>query len=358
MRRLSFALQLLFIALLAWPGATAVQASPAQEAPVIYLPIVNRERLLLNDVVTTIEPAAVGSTTTFHAPMDATPDPDGNQIYFTAMSSKGPGLFRSPATGGTVITLTVGAPLVAPVGLGTGTDGQQIYVADSGAVISTTQGIAAKVTLTNTGALFSLPSGGGKPTVIAGTEHTAPRGLTVVKENNMDMIYFTGAAPDDGQPAIMKIPASGGALTIFEKGGELVAPTGIAVSKTGFVYVADQAAAGAGLGILFRFKPHEHQARSSHREILADHVRMGSPAGITLTFDESLLLVSTLETNARTSQVLVIDTTTRAQGIVNKIVGVNTASGGLHRAHNNNVMSWCGVTAGTGGQGIVYRISF
>lgn len=358
MRRLFSALHLILIALLALPGATVVSASPAQADPVIYLPIVNRERLLLNDVVTTIEPAAVGSAATFHAPMDATPDPDGNQIYFTAMSSKGAGVFRSPATGGTVVTLTVGAPLVAPVGLVTSTDGQQLYVADTNAVLANSQTIASKVALTNTGAIFILSSSGGTPTPVVGTAHTAPRGLTLVKENNVDMIYFTGAAPDDGQPAIMKIPASGGTLTIFEKGGELVAPTGIAVSKTGFVYVADQAAAGAELGILFRFKPHEHNGRSSHREILADRVRMGSPAGITLTFDESLVLVSTLETNARTSQVLVVDTVTGAQGIVNKIVGVNTASGGLHRAHNSNVMSWCGVTAGTGGQGIVYRISF
>lgn len=356
MRRLAFAFPMLLIALLALPGVPAAKASPAQEA-IIYLPIVNRERLSMNDAVTTIEPAAVGNATTFHAPMDATPDPDGNQIYFTAMSSKGAGVFRSPATGGTVVTLTVGAPLVAPVGLVTSSDGQQLYVADTSAVISPTQELAGRVTLTTTGAIFSLSSSGGKPTVLAGTEHTAPRGLTLVKENNVDMIYFTGAAPDDGQPAIMKIPASGGTLTIFEKGGELVAPTGIAVSKTGFVYVADQAASGDGLGILFRFKPHAHDGRSSHREILADHIRMGSPAGITLTFDESLVLVSTLETNARTSQVLVVDTTTRAQGIVNKVVGVNTASGGLHRAHNNNVMSWCGITAGTSGQGIVYRIS-
>lgn len=358
MRRLLLAVQLVIVTLLAWPGTNAVQAASAQAAGVIYLPIGSRARLLMNDAVRTIEPAAVGSATSFHSPMDAAPDPDGNQFYFTAMSSQGAGVFSSPATAGAVVTLTVGAPLAAPVGVVVSTDGQTIYVADTSAMISTTQASAVMAPLTNTGALFSLPSSGGNPTPVAGTAHTAPRGLTLVKENNVDMLYFTGAAPDDGQPAVMKIPASGGILTIIEKGGELVAPVGIAVSKTGAIYIADQAASGNELGTLFRFKPHERQTRSSHREILADHVRMGNPAGITLTFDESLLLVSTLETNARTSQVLVIDTTTRDQGIVNKIVGVNTASGGLHRAHNNNVMVWCGVTAGTNGQGIVYRISF
>lgn len=358
MHRLLLAVQLVVSLLLALPGTNAVQAAAPQAAGVIYLPIASRERLLLNDAVRTIEPAAVGSPTSFHTPLDATPDPDGNQFYFTAMSSQGAGVFSVPAAGGAVVTLTVGAPLVAPVGLVVSTDGQHIYIADTNATLATTQALTASAPLTNTGALFSLPSSGGRPTLLAGTEHTAPRGLTLVKENTVDVIYFTGVAPEDGQPAVLKIPASGGTLTIFEKGGELVAPTGIAVSKNGSVYIADQAASGDGLGSLFRFKPHEHQARSSHREILADHVRMGNPAGITLTFDESLLLVSTLETSARTSQVLVINTTTHDQGLVNKIVGVNTASGGLHRAHNNNVMVWCGVTAGTGGQGIVYRIGF
>ena len=358
MHRLLLAVQLVISLLLAVPGTNAVQASSLQAAGVIYLPIGSRERLLLNDAVRTIEPAAVGSTTSFHAPMDATPDPDGNQFYFTAMSSQGAGLFAVPATGGAVVTLTVGAPLVAPVGLVVSTDGQSIYIADTNAAVSTTQAITAKTPLTATGALFSLPSSGGRPTLIAGTEHTAPRGITVVKENDVDVIYFTGVASEDGQPAVMKIPASGGTLTVLEKGGQLVAPAGIAVSKTGAIYIADQAASGGEWGSVFRFNLHPHAGRSSHAELLADRVRMGNPAGITLTFDESLLLVSTLETNARTSQVLVINTTTRDQGIVNKIVGVNTASGGLHRAHNNNVMVWCGVTAGTGGQGIVYRIAF
>lgn len=360
MCRLLVMLQLVIAMLWAFAGTSAVQAqtSSPQTAEAIYLPIASRERALLNDVVRTIEPAAVGSTTTFHTPMDATPDPDGNQIYFTAMSSQGAALFRVAATGGDVVTLTVGTPLVAPVGLVVSTDGQRLYLADPSAVVASTQKDVAKTPLTNTGALFTLPSSGGSPTIIAGTEETAPRGLTLINENNVDMIYFTGVAPADGQPAVMKIPASGGPLTVVEKGGQLVAPVGIAVSKTGALYIADQAASGGELGAVFRINPHTHGGRSSHAELLADRVRMGNPAGITLTFDESLLLVSTLETNARTSQVLVINTTTRDQGIVNKIVGVNTASGGLHRAHNNNRLVWCGVTAGTSGQGIVYRISF
>jgi len=350
MKRLAYLIQIVIFCLLSLPSAFAVQAAPPQAAPVLYLPIIQKERLDLNAAVSAIEPAATGSATTFHTPLDATPDPDGSQIYFTAMSSQGAGVFRVPAAGGTVVTLTVGLPLTTPVGIAASTNGQTLYLADPHAQINNTAAV------TMTGALFSLPSSGGAPTAIPGTAHTAPRGLTVVKENNVDVIYFTGADPADGQPAVMQIPAAGGALTVEEKGEGLVAPVGIAVSKTGAIYIADQAAAGNGLGTLFRFKPHTEGGRSSHSERLVDFVRMGAPAGLTLTLDESLVLVSSLDTLGRTSQVLVVNTTTKAQGIVNKVIGVNRTSGGLHRAHNTNVMAWADVATGGGGLGTIYRV--
>lgn len=349
MKRIFCVVQLVILSLLGVSATTALQAAPSL-ASVLYLPLIQKERLLLNDAVSAIEPVAAGSSTGFYTPLDATPDPDGNQIYFTARSANGAGVFSVPAAGGTVVTLTIGAPLTTPVGIAVSTNGQTLYLADTHAQINGT------VAMTMTGALFSLPSSGGAPTPIPGTAHTAPRGLTVVKENNVDVIYFTGVDPADGQPAVMMIPAAGGVLTVEEKGEGMVDPVGIAVSKTGAIYIADQAAAGNGLGTLFRFKPHTEHGRSSHAERLADFVRMGDPAGITLTLDESLVLVSSLETVGRTSQVLVVNTTTKAQGIVNKVIGVNHTSGGLHRAHNTNVMAWADVASGNGGLGTVFRV--
>lgn len=356
MKRIVYAIQLVFVSLLMWPGAPGVYAAPRQDVTV-YLPAVWQEPAVVNEAVSAITPVAAGSAAGFHTPMDATPDPDGNQIYFTAMSAQGASIFKVPAAGGTTVTLTVGAPLTMPVGLVVSSDGQTLYVADSSAVVAATQAVASTALVTTTGAIFSLPSSGGSPTPIAATLHTAPRGLTLIRENNVDMIYFTGAVPEDGQPAVMKVPASGGELTVIEKGGQLVEPVGIAVSQAGVIYVADAGAAENGLGTIFQFNPHDRLARNSHAERLADRVRLGSPAGITLTADESLLLVSALHTIAGTSQVLVINTTTRGQGIVNQVIGVNQASGGLHRAHNNNQLAWCGVTAGTGGQGTVFRVT-
>jgi len=339
----------MLICLVGVTNGIPLYAAPPGET--VYLPIVSQEPPLLNAAIDRIEPAAVGSTATFHTPLDATPDPDGNQIYFTALSSQGAGVFRVPAAGGAAVQLTAGTPLTMPVGLVISSDGQTLYLADPRATV------AASQSLSNTGVIFSLPSSGGVPTPIAATLHTAPRGLTLVRENQVDMIYFTGVAPEDGQPAIMKVPASGGPLTVVEKEEGLVEPVGIAVSQDGTLYVADQNASEPTSGKIYRFAPHDVQSSSSHRELLAGHVHLGQPAGITLTQDESLLLVSALHNLTGTSQVLVIDTTTAAHHLVNTVIGANHASGGLHRAHNNNTMAWCGVTAGTGGQGIVFRVT-
>src|SRR5258708_39925752 len=51
-----------------------------------------------NGMLGTISPAAMVST-----PLDATPDPEGTTIYFTAISpTDGPGVFSVPAAGGSV----------------------------------------------------------------------------------------------------------------------------------------------------------------------------------------------------------------------------------------------------------------
>jgi DNA-binding beta-propeller fold protein YncE len=131
MKRLVYLIPILLLSLLPLPNALPVQAAPPQAAPVLYLPIIQKERLDLNAAVSAIEPAATGSATTFHTPLDATPDPDGNQIYFTAMSSRGAGVFRVPAAGGTVVTLTVGLPVTTPVGIAVSTDGNTLYLADT-----------------------------------------------------------------------------------------------------------------------------------------------------------------------------------------------------------------------------------
>jgi len=81
-----------------------------------------------NDMVQSIEKATQSGN--FTTPLDATPDPEGNVIYFTATGPQGKGVFRVPASGGEGVEIKTGAPFVAPRGLAMATNGQQIYVAD------------------------------------------------------------------------------------------------------------------------------------------------------------------------------------------------------------------------------------
>lgn len=345
-------------------GSSPVLAADAATSAenTVYVPQVKFELPVLNEAVKAIEPQASGGTT-FQAPVDAALDPDAKNIYFIANSAQGMGVFKTAVNSSTVVSLSVGAPFTTPLGLDVSTDGQTIFVADPGATV---QSRLRRPQLTK-GMIFHLPATGGAPVAVPGTEGTAPRGLTLVHENGADMIYFTGVDPSDGQPAVMKMPATGGAFTLLDKGTPLVQPTGIVVSNAGLVYITDQASAPNGLGNVFQIKQqhadstsshdsnHPAITLSSHRELLAT-VRGGNPAGVTLTQDQSLLLISSLDTNQGTSQVLVINTATRQQGIVNTVIGANTASGGLHRAYNGSMMVWCGVTAGSGGTGIVFRV--
>ena len=83
----------------------------------------------------------------------ATPDPDGQQIYFTATGQAGSGVFGVPFAGGATRAVAVGDPFVAPRGLAISTDGQQLYVADPEAA-----GADGR-----TGRIFVVPAAGGAP---------------------------------------------------------------------------------------------------------------------------------------------------------------------------------------------------
>jgi sugar lactone lactonase YvrE len=349
-----------------YAGATAsAQRSQAAGAvdTVVFLPLVGLGVPALDDAVQSIAPVA--STGVFTTPMDATPNPDASMIYFTATSAQGPGVFGVPGQGGSVISITVGSPISEPVGLDTSMDGQTLYIADASALVETAllRVNPNALHIPPLGRLFRVPAAGGAPTPIAGTECTAPRGLEVTTENGADMIYFTGVDPSDGHPALMKIPATGGVLTVVEKGSlqrlataGLMRPEGVALHSNGMIYVSDRGTGEDGAGRVLKIDPAGHD-RNDHNSIIADRIRLGSPAGLALTQDESLLLVSSLNPHRDSSQVLVINVATGQQGLVTKVVQTNSGSGGLHRAVGVGAMSWAGVSLGSGG-GTIFRIEF
>jgi sugar lactone lactonase YvrE len=271
----------------------------------------------------------------FRTPLDSTPNPNADTIYFTAQvkNGKDKGVFTVPAKGGKATVLFSGAPFTSPAGIAMSLDGRQIFVADAGA-----------------NGIFSMNADGtGEPALIPGTQSTSPRNLDVVSERDQMTIYYTGQDARDGQPAVFKISVFGATQpAVVFKGTPLVDPDGVAVGPNGTVYVADRAAAGKSMGKVFTIT-------SDKIAVLVENVHTGKPAGIALTKDGSTLLVSSYQSNSKYDQVLVVNTATGASSIVTDVVGLNKDAGGIHRAHNLNVFSWCGLTAGDTGR--VYRVS-
>lgn len=288
------------------------------------------ERPLLNQLVESIEPAAQAGEF-FNIPFDATPDPTGETIYFTADGPLGPGIFAVTADGA-ITPLATGAPLVNPLGIAISHDGQTLYVADPGA----TQG---------DGELFTLPATGGEPTPLMGATGTTPRNLEIVTEAGMDAVYFTGNNPADGAPAVLKLTTDGLGHTVVAQGAPLVDPQGVAVTAEGVVYVADGQAGGEGLAAVFKIV-------DGAISQIASGFRTGGLAGATLTQDEGALLISALDSERDSAQVLVIVLADGSQGIINAVIEANDGSGGVHRAHASDVLAWADLSDG----GSVYKI--
>lgn len=266
-------------------------------------------------------------------PWDSVPSPDGETVYFTATADGQPAVFSIPAAGGDIVTLAQDTSLVMPLGIAVSTDGQTVYVTDPW-----TAGA-------NGNAVFAIPSSGGAGSVVSGTQGTAPQGVEVVSQNGTDQLYFTGIDPINGQPTVYTIAASGGTAAIFAKGAPMIAPSGITIAPDGTIYVLDRLASGNGLGGVIRIQ-------GSSIDIIAENVRTGSQlAGLALMLDGTLL-VSSLDPTQGTAQVLVIDPAALTTSIINEVIGVNTAAGGLHRAHNVNVFSWIDSEVGSGGGNI------
>lgn len=310
------------------PAATLTPAPAAATAPApaaTTAPAGQSELPLLNEAIDTVTQAAAAQG---WSPLDSVPDPDAQFIYFTANGSSGPAVYKVAFNGGDVTTLASGAPLVAPWGLSISTDGRTLYVADLGGEQSTDGNV-----------IFALPAAGGAPTRLETTAGSRPNVPEVVSENGVDMLYYSGFEPSDQQPAIFKLnPAQAEPPTVVFKGTPLVWPSGVAVAKSGAVYVVDMGASGNNQGAVFRIE-------NGATEKLADQLRTsGSIAGAALTLDESILLVSNLQVEKGTAQVLAINLATGELGLINKGIANNTGAGGVHRAHRVNQFSWADCT--------------
>ncbi|HLK40870.1 MAG TPA: hypothetical protein VKU41_29155 [Polyangiaceae bacterium] len=281
--------------------------------------------------------AKAANDTGFTSPFDATPGPDGSSIYFTAIAADGTGgVFAAGAGGAAASRLDSGGVLVSPSGIAVSEDGKQLFVADPASDDDSTGAY---------GAIFVLPTGGGTPTALAGTQGTQPRSVVVAGGT----LYFTTGAAAAGGAGVRSLPVSGGQPAVVSSGPPFVDPSGLAVARNGDVFVADAIASGNHLGVVMRVS-------GGTASPLVSDLGVGFPAGIALTQDESALLVSGIDPVAQTDLIYRVDLgnvskpTTFNQGISSF-----AESAGLHRASGADVYAWADSRAN--GTGTVYALS-
>jgi hypothetical protein len=282
--------------------------------------------------------ASATAGTSFTLPLDAALSPDGKTAYFIAHdpATGDPALFKAdaPSTAAPT-TLVAGDPLAAPFGLDVSSNGMSLVVTDTGVDDATTG---------DRGAIFNEPVGGGAPTIIAGTAGYQPKGIAVAVEAMVDQIYFTGKDKADGQPGVFKIPLAGGAVTVVAKGAPFVDPSGLAVGSGGVLYVADTSGSSETFAAVLKV------SGSTVTSLLAD-LKLGYPAGLALSQDESTLLISALDKVTGTDAV--IRYAVAGAGMPEYVVagGIDqySESAGLKRARNVDTFIWADSAANSGG---------
>ncbi len=283
--------------------------------------------------INSIKPAA--NDPSFRSPFDATPDPKGENIYFTALTAEGvPAVYTGSANGGPVRILHEGAPLSSPFSIAISEDGKTLYVADG----SAENGPEGE----EDGAVFTLPVSGGAPSVLGGTGGKNPRGIEV----HGDSVYFTGKF--EGKAAVYKTGLAGGEPQALVSGEPLREPSGIAITKNGDVYFVDAYADNAsGAAVL--------KVAGGKAEIVRDGFAVGHPAGLAAVSDDSALLLSGLDTQKLTDLVARIPLGQGEIKTFTDTIGEFSESAGLHRAKGADVFAWADSRAGETGTVYVLR---
>lgn len=273
--------------------------------------------------------AAAANDDAIQSPFDATPSPDGSLVYFTALTRSVdglvdvPGIFRVSAEGGDPETIAVGDPLAAPVNISVRLDGSALIIADAAAFDDDETG---------EGALLTVPVSAGTPTLINGTRGYAPHGLTVALVDDEERVYFTGTSPDTEEPGLFYVAPTGGVVTTVAKGAPFASPGGVTVNAAGVAFVVD-ALGSDDLAALLRVE-------NGEVSLLQGRIGVGYPAGVTLSRDESRLLVSGLDPVTRRDLVYRLTLADGTLETMNTGIADFSEPAGLHRAHDAEVYAW------------------
>jgi sugar lactone lactonase YvrE len=274
------------------------------------------------------------------APMDATPSPDGERVYYTALQrgesgENIPGVFSASASGGGIETLALGGLLEAPVGISISLDGERIFVADSAAGDGD-----------QSGAILTLPEDGGDAEIVAGTAEYVPSGLVIAQVLGEERLYFTGRESSTGRAGLFRVAPGGGAVQRLAHDARFGDPAGVAVAADGTAYVVDALSEEGGARLV--------RVRGDDAEVVLDHIGVGFPAGVAVTQDASTVLVSAIDPKRLRDVVYVLDTASGKASILSKPFRDFTEAAGLHRAHEKDVFAWADSEAN--GSGTVYMV--
>ncbi|MCB9787625.1 MAG: hypothetical protein H6744_13165 [Deltaproteobacteria bacterium] len=286
--------------------------------------------------IRSIEAAATG----LQSPFDATPNPDGSVIYFTSLGEESGGLFRVAAGGGAPTLLAEG--FASPLSVVTAMDGQTVYVADAAWEPDDAAGEQPP------GVVFTVPAAGGEKAPLSATRGFAPRGLDLVSVGGRELLYFTGVDPADGVRGVFRADIAGGGAVETVRKDDLVDPSGVAVASDGAVYVSDTQDGLAGAKVW--------RLRGDAMETLIGDVRVGYPAGIALTQDESALFISALAPTEASAQVYKVQVASGEATVLSDGLSANTESAGVHRAHDADVYAWANAATLAQGGGQVYLL--
>jgi len=273
----------------------------------------------------------VANDAQMESPVDATPSPDGNDVYIIASTRKAdpdglgfervPAIFKVSSSGGPITKLHEGAPLGAPFNITISDDGQRLFIADTGADTSEDR---------SDGKVWTMAASGGDVTALAGTDGLAPGGV----EAQGDSLWMTGRK--DGKFGVFKTGLGGGNVTTVSTDDVFSDPTGIAVTKSGVAYVVDSGSAmssQAGASVI-------KVSADGKTEVIMQGLAVGHPGGVALSADDKTLFVSGLDSGAGTDLVYKVALEGMQVERITKVVGEFYESAGLHRARTTNVFAW------------------
>ena len=273
---------------------------------------------------------AASASDAFTSPLSGTPLPEGGVAFIATVPGSEevparPGLFRADP-GEQPALLYSGDLLQNPLDLDVSADGASILVADAVHLDENGEN--------DGGAVLTFPIDGGEP--VASAIGTMPRALTVADSGE---VYFSGIDPESGEPGVFTLV--GDAVEAVHVGTPLVDPSGIAVFADGRVLVADTSFSD-GEESTIASRSAVVMLDGGEASLFASGFETGYPAGLALTRDDAVLVVSGQGRDS--SNIVFLFDTSHPEAeptLETAFASQMGSSGGLHRAHGENRFAWC-----------------